>query len=250
MPPECEIAITKAIGAIQNGQVGSVRAAASKFGVPQTTLQSRLHGTTDRSTAQQITQKVTGEQERCLVDWIKELETQGSAPSHTIVREMACKIIGSKTPGNHWVDWFIRRHPEISSCIGVPLESARTVNSTHEIVAAHFQRVQSQIRMFNILTEDIWNMNETGLAMGLCANGYVVSGKGKRRVYVKAPQNREWVSIIEAISATGRSIQPLVIFKGQNLQSTWFPADAPDWHHTTSDWTSVAPRRVYHRISP
>jgi hypothetical protein len=163
---------------------------------------------------------------------------------------MACKIIVSKTLGNHWVDRFIRRHPEISSCIGVPLESTRAVNSTHEIVAAHFQRVQSQIRKFNILTEDIWNMDETGLTMGLCANGYVVSGKGKRRVYVKAPQNCEWVSIIEAISATGRSIRPLVIFKGQSLQSTWFPADAPDWHYTTSDWTSLAPRRVYPRISP
>ena len=69
----------------------------------------------------------------------------------------------------------------------VPLESARAANSTHEIVVAHFQRVQSQIQKFNILTEDIWNMDETGLAMGLCANGYVISGKGKCRVYVKAP---------------------------------------------------------------
>jgi hypothetical protein len=107
-----------------------------------------------------------------------------------MVREMAYKIIGPKTLGNHWIDRFIRRHPGISSCIGVPLESVRAVNSTHEIIAAHFQRVQSQIRKFNILTEDIWNMDETGLAMGLCANGYVVSGKGKRRVYIKAPKSR------------------------------------------------------------
>jgi len=49
-------------------------------------------------------------------------------------------------------------------------------------------------------------MNETGLAMGLCANGYVVSGQGKCQVYVKAPQNREWISILEAISASGQSI--------------------------------------------
>jgi hypothetical protein len=90
MPPEREIAITKAIDAIQNGQVGSVRAATSKFGVPRTTLQSRLHGTTDRSTAQQITQKLTGEQEQCLVDWIKVLETQGNAHSHTMV----CNVRG------------------------------------------------------------------------------------------------------------------------------------------------------------
>jgi hypothetical protein len=33
---------------------------------------------------------------------------------------------------------------------------------------------------------------------------------------------------------------PLVVFKGQNQQSSWFPVDAPDWHYTTSEngWTS------------
>jgi hypothetical protein len=84
-------------------------------------------------------------------------------------------------------------------------------------------------------------MDETGIAMGLCSNGYVISGKGKRRVYVKAPQNREWVPILEAISASGRSIRPLVVFKGQNLQLSWFPeVDVPEWHYMTSEngWTS------------
>jgi hypothetical protein len=57
-------------------------------------------------------------------------------------------------------------------------------------------------------------MDVTRIAMGPFSNGYVISGKGKRRVYVKAPQNCEWVSIIEAISAGGRSIRPLMVFKG------------------------------------
>jgi hypothetical protein len=50
--------------------------------------------------------------------------------------------------------------------------------------------------------------------MGLFSNGCVISGKGKRRVYVKAPQNHEWVSILEAILAGGRPIRPLMVFKG------------------------------------
>jgi len=87
---------------------------------------------------------------------------------------MACKIIDSKTLSNHWVDRFIRQHPEPA------LESARAVNSTHGIIAVHFQRVQCQIRKLDILTKGIWNMDETGLAIGLCANGYVVPGKSNR----------------------------------------------------------------------
>jgi hypothetical protein len=131
-----------------------------------------------------------------------------------MVREMACKTIDSKTLGKHWVERFMQRHPEVTSCIGVPSESSRALNSTHDIIAEHFRRVQNLIQSHGILSDDIWNMDVTGIAMGLCTNGCVISGKGKRRVYAKAPQNREWVSILEATSAGGRSIRPLMVFKG------------------------------------
>jgi hypothetical protein len=89
------------------------------YGVPRATLQDRLHGAADHSMVSETTQKLTSEQEKCLVEWIKELETHEKAPSHTMVREMACKIIDSETLGKHWVEWFIQQHPEITSCIGV-----------------------------------------------------------------------------------------------------------------------------------
>jgi len=131
MASEREVAITEAITAIRNDQVGSVKAAAVAFGIPRSTLRDRLNGATDRSTAQQTTQRLTAQQERSLIDWIKELKAQGNPPSHTVIREMASKIETTSNPtsspipiGNHWVDRFIRRHPEISSCIGVPLEGS------------------------------------------------------------------------------------------------------------------------------
>jgi len=155
MPLEREDAITDAINAIRDGQVYSVRAAAHAYGVPWVTLQDRLHRATDHSMASETTQKLTSEQEKCLVEWIKELEAQGKAPSHTMVREMACKIIDSETLGKHWVERFLKRHPEITSCIGVPLESSRASNSTHNIVAEHFRRVRTLIRSHNILSDDM-----------------------------------------------------------------------------------------------
>jgi len=178
MNSEREITITEVIDAIHNGQVGSVKAAAAAFGIPRSILRDRLNGATDRSTAKQTIQRLTAEQERGLMDWIKELEAEGNPPSHTVIREMVSKIettsnpISNPTPiGNHWVDRFIHRYPETSSCIGVPLESSRALNSTYDTIQAHFQRVQALIRKFNIPTEGIWNMDETGLAIGLCANG-------------------------------------------------------------------------------
>ncbi|KAI0993677.1 hypothetical protein K3495_g14507, partial [Podosphaera aphanis] len=61
-----------------------------------------------------------------------------------------------------------------------------------------------------------------------------------RRASVKSPENREWVSTLEAISATGKIIKPLVIFKGKNPQLSWFEESTPDWTYTTTEngWTS------------
>jgi hypothetical protein len=69
----------------------------------------------------------------------------------------------------------------------------------------------------------------------------VLASATKKKAYIKSPEDRKWVSIIETISATGVKLQCLVIFKGKHLQSTWFPAQGiPDWLYTTSEngWTS------------
>ncbi|POS88200.1 hypothetical protein EPUL_000346 [Erysiphe pulchra] len=63
----------------------------------------------------------------------------------------------------------------------------------------------------------------------------------KRKAYVKSLNTREWMSIIEAASASGRWLRPAVIFEGQGLQTSCFPPQSlPDWLYTTSEynWTS------------
>ena len=53
--------------------------------------------------------------------------------------------------------------------------------------------------------------------MGICSNQRVLGTAETKRSYVKSPENREWGTIIEAGSAVGRTIDPLILFKGQNL---------------------------------
>jgi hypothetical protein len=111
-------------------------------------------GAADRSTARQTTLRLTAEQERGLMDGIKELETLGNSLS---IREMVSEIVSNPTSkpthiGNHWVDQFIRRNPEISSYNGVPLESSGALNSTSDAIQALFQPVQALIRKFSTPT--------------------------------------------------------------------------------------------------
>ena len=60
-------------------------------------------------------------------------------------------------------------------------------------------------------------MDETGVALGVCTNARVLASSSKKKAYVKSPEDREWVSIIETVSATGAKLQCLVIFKGKHL---------------------------------
>ena len=72
-------------------------------------------------------------------------------------------------------------------------------------------------------------MDETGVALGVCTKAQVLASSSKKKAYIKSREDREWVSIVETISATGIKLQCLVIFKGKHLQSTWFPAQGvPD----------------------
>lgn len=63
-----------------------------------------------------------------------------------------------------------------------------------------------------------------------------------RKTDRKSLGNREWVSIVEVMSATGEILKCPVLFMGKNLQTSWFPDQPPDWLYTTSEngWTSNA----------
>jgi hypothetical protein len=84
-------------------------------------------------------------------------------------------------------------------------------------------------------------MDETGIALGVCKNQYVIGKASTSTTYVKSPETREWVSILETISTLGTTIRPVVIFKGKKLQTSWFLAEnCPDWLYANSEnaWTS------------
>ena len=73
------------------------------------------------------------------------------------------------------------------------------------------------------MSDDIYNFDETGFAMGAIATAKVITRAeyyGRRKLL--QPGNREWVTIIESINASGWVLPPYVIFKGKTYQESWF----------------------------
>lgn len=63
----------------------------------------------------------------------------------------------------------------------------------------------------------MWNFDETRVALSVCTNQHVIADARKKKAYNKSPELREWVSVLECVSAVGKKLQCLVIFKGKNL---------------------------------
>lgn len=65
-------------------------------------------------------------------------------------------------------------------------------------------------------------MDEVGYQIGLRDSPLVIGPSALNEVFTMDLGLREWSTSIEAISATGRALPPLVIFKGKSVQQQWF----------------------------
>jgi DDE superfamily endonuclease/Tc5 transposase DNA-binding domain len=240
-----EVKIAEALEELAGPSKPSLRAIEKKYGVCRKTLKRRHEGHVSRRIARQQQQLLSAEQEQLLVSWILMLEAEGHAPTHNTVREMAGQISrfsgGPATVGNKWLSRFFTRHPNIHSKLGKNIDALRIQSTSLTDLRAWFSLFRRVLTENKVAIEDVWNMDESGLAIGCCTHQKVIGSSSSSRTYKKAPQNREWVSIVETVSAAGKHIRCLVIFKGKNIQSSWFRHDqVPDWQYTCSEngWTS------------
>ena len=169
-----EVAIDSAVRDYRAGIFTSLRKAAEAYEVPRSTLQDRMNGRQPNAIAHSNQQRLTPEQEGFLVDWILEEDSRAQPPSHPRVREMATRILhmnGDHKPlGQRWVAHFIARNPRVASVVGRMIESARTTAANYETIRAFLELFERTRIELGIQYEDIWNMDETGIALGVCTN--------------------------------------------------------------------------------
>ena len=86
---EQEGRILLAIQAIKNREISSIREAARIFAVLRSTLTTRLRGVQNRAISRPNSHKLTEIEEESLTKWIISIDSRGSAPRPSTVREMA-----------------------------------------------------------------------------------------------------------------------------------------------------------------
>lgn len=232
----------------------SMRQIHAHYGIHPSTLSRRLRGQKTRSEAHEPRQKLTSEQEEELCAWIEEEHTFSRPPNKDSLIKMAQAIVRANGGGeelqlgHNWPDRFLERHPNIPIKLkGEPMETARLNAPNEATIAAWYDQLARIMIDHHLDPSDLWNFDEHGLAAGEQKAQSVI---GSRRIAQgshnasstksKAPGNHNWCTIIECLSGTGKSVDPLLIFQGKQPQTTWIPLNMPEIHieATKNAWTN------------
>jgi Tc5 transposase-like DNA-binding protein/Psq-like protein len=170
-----------AIQAIQKQEIPSIREAARLFQLPRATLQGRLAGQPHRSDTRANCHKLTELEEQSLLKWILDMDRRGAAPRQSMVREMANILLAKRGSvafqlvGRNWVSNFVKRYDELASRFSRRYDYRRAKCEDPKIIREWFSCVEETIREYGILSDDIYNFDETGFAMGQIAAAKVVT---------------------------------------------------------------------------
>jgi hypothetical protein len=239
--------IALALQAYQRGQFRSIRAAANSYDVDRSTLQRRARGVPPQRDTRPTNTKLTQLEENCLEEWILLMDQRGLAPRADTVRQMANLLLSKRAPelkvGINWVRNYVLRHDSLKSRFNRKYDYQRALCEDPRLLRDWFQLVHNTQAKYGIAQEDIYNFDETVFQMGVISTAKVISGSQRARPVSIQPGNREWVTAIECVRATGESIPPMIIFKGKMHLSTWYAAELgipSNWTIGVSDngWTT------------
>ena len=125
--------------------------------------------------------------------------------------------------GEHWPDRFLKRHLKLKTTWTEALSNAKAAAGLPAHIEHWMKKLWNYLSVNHLGPSDLWNMDETGVQ---------ASGTHCRKVIVhrsrvsfdrqrRAPGNRENVTLVECCSPDGRSIPPLIIMHGTEMQLDW-----------------------------
>ena len=179
-----------------------------------------MPGGKSRHEAHAQEQLLTAAQEEVLAKWIKIQGRRGVPMTYTSVAHAAGEISG-KEVGEVWPKRFLKRHPDLKMKKTTGLEKARAKALNQFAVNEYFDILTDVIKEYDILPENIYNMDEKGIQLGIGAKITAMIDRDQKVVYSIEDGNRELVTVIECICADGSVLHPSVIFQGVRRNSEW-----------------------------
>ena len=144
----------------------------------------------------------------------------GVPMTYRSVAEAAGEISG-KPVGDVWLKRFCKRYPDLKMKKTTGLEKACAKALNQFAVNKFFDMLTNVIKEYNILPENLYNMDEKGIQLGIGARITAMVDWDQKIVYSIEDGNRELVTVIECICADGSILHPSMIYQGERRNSEW-----------------------------
>ena len=180
----------------------------------------RTLGAKSRQEAHVEEQLLTLAQEEILAQWIKVQGRRGVPMTYASVAQATGEILG-KLVGEVWPKRFRQRHPDLKMKKRTGLEKARAKALNRLAVDEFFNMLTDVIKEYDILPENLYNMDEKGIQLGIGARITAMVDRDQKVVYSIEDGNRELVTVIECICTDGSILHPSIIFQGLRRNSEW-----------------------------
>jgi hypothetical protein len=132
--------------------------------------------------------------------------------------------------GSKWTMQFLLRHPEYKTRIQKFLDIDSLKAHQPEIIRIWFNKLKKALAKYNILLENCYNMDKTGFRIGTGGKQRIITRNTRWRCFVPSSTNREFVTVVECISASQHVLPLMVILPGKTLlevyiENTDMPGD-------------------------
>lgn len=203
----------------------------------------------DKAVSQQY---LTPQEEKALVAYVLRSAENGFPLPVKAIRRLALVIKrrrytgganvvdadGIKPPGKNWFRALASRHPEITARRLKAVDWKRADENKYDKVVAWFDLAEKELSRPDILPENVYNMDETGVLLSQSTTVKMMVHRNDRRCSRGTGLKRTLVTAVECISAAGDVVPPLlvIIWPATTHRSNWTT-------HLPRDGTSHAPSR-------
>ena len=235
MPPRpdtyetIEKKIQEAIVDVQNRNYPTVADAARAYDVPCERLRRRLLGTKSKQDRVGHT-LLNPRQTKALKEYISRCDKLFMSPLVPQLVGAAQRILDLDDPsgkanpvGKNWVARWLAQNPDARRKRQRPQELARLAANKVETYQHHFDELERVIDEFGIQPGDTYNMDETGVRMGIGGSQWVVTMRiGEDAAQSASNTNRESCTLIECVSDDGWVLSPFIILSAKVHLEKWY----------------------------
>ena len=163
--------IQAALVTFSQGRFKNLKAAALQHQIPYKTLYNRKNGRKSRTEAFKDPQALPPAAEDVLVQHICRQADFGFPVTPQALKNLAQQLLRQHTSNNdatlgtNWVAAFTHRHPELKTFYSRIMDAQRVLAGDPKVVEAYFDLLEETVKEYNIVPDNIYNMDETGFLL-------------------------------------------------------------------------------------